>query len=107
MRTCGWSAASARVHTSCETHSASDNAVPDIVSPATLTDRFGRRHTYLRISLTEKCNLRCQYCMPEDGVPLTPLERMLTTDEIVRLASVFARCGVTKIRLTGGEVRGS
>ena len=77
-----------------------------LVTPATLTDRFGRRHTYLRISLTEKCNLRCQYCMPEDGVPLTPLESILTTDEIVRLGRLFVACGVNKIRLTGGEVRG-
>lgn len=86
---------------------ASKGEQPSLVTPATLTDRFGRRHTYLRISLTEKCNLRCQYCMPEDGVPLTPLESVLTTEEIVRLARLFVACGVNKIRLTGGEVRQS
>ena len=74
--------------------------------PVGLLDTFGRKHTYLRISLTERCNLRCQYCMPEDGVPLQAMSEMLTSDEIVRLAQLFASEGVTKIRLTGGEVRG-
>ncbi|XP_065344087.1 molybdenum cofactor biosynthesis protein 1 isoform X2 [Cloeon dipterum] len=69
----------------------------------TLTDTFGRRHTYLRISLTERCNLRCQYCMPAEGVPLNPKSKLLTTDEIVTLAKFFVDEGVTKIRLTGGE----
>ena len=68
-----------------------------------LTDTFGRRHTYLRISLTERCNLRCQYCMPEEGVPLSPRDHLLTFEEIVRLARLFVRLGVDKIRLTGGE----
>ncbi|XP_065293148.1 molybdenum cofactor biosynthesis protein 1-like isoform X2 [Dermacentor albipictus] len=68
-----------------------------------LVDSFGRKHTYLRISLTEKCSLRCVYCMPEEGVPLTPHEKLLTSDEIVQLASLFVSFGVTKIRLTGGE----
>ncbi|XP_036723924.1 molybdenum cofactor biosynthesis protein 1 isoform X3 [Balaenoptera musculus] len=70
---------------------------------AFLTDSFGRRHSYLRISLTEKCNLRCQYCMPEDGVPLTPKADLLTTEEILTLARLFVKEGVDKIRLTGGE----
>ncbi|KAM5286942.1 molybdenum cofactor biosynthesis protein 1 isoform 6-T6 [Hipposideros larvatus] len=70
---------------------------------AFLTDSFGRQHSYLRISLTEKCNLRCQYCMPEDGVPLTPKADLLTTEEILTLARLFVREGVDKIRLTGGE----
>ena len=68
-----------------------------------LTDSFQRRHDYLRISLTEKCNLRCLYCMPEDGVPLSPPRELLTTPEIVLLSSLFVSQGVTKIRLTGGE----
>ncbi|XP_022248573.1 molybdenum cofactor biosynthesis protein 1-like isoform X2 [Limulus polyphemus] len=72
------------------------------VSP-TLMDRFGRNHSYLRISLTERCNLRCQYCMPEDGVKLTPNSGLLTTDEIITLAKLFVQEGVQKIRLTGGE----
>ncbi|KAJ9154869.1 Molybdenum cofactor biosynthesis prote [Pleurostoma richardsiae] len=68
-----------------------------------LTDTFSRQHDYLRISLTEKCNLRCLYCMPEEGVPLYPPRELLTTPEIVLLSSVFVSQGVTKIRLTGGE----
>ncbi|XP_015609560.1 molybdenum cofactor biosynthesis protein 1 isoform X3 [Cephus cinctus] len=68
-----------------------------------LTDTFGRVHTYLRISVTERCNLRCMYCMPAEGVKLTKKEGILTTDEIIRVADVFVKEGVTKIRLTGGE----
>ncbi|KAJ0296994.1 hypothetical protein COL516b_011055 [Colletotrichum fioriniae] len=68
-----------------------------------LTDTFHRQHDYLRISVTERCNLRCLYCMPEEGVPLSPTKELLTTPEIVLLSSVFVSQGVTKIRLTGGE----
>ncbi|KAF8665443.1 hypothetical protein AX16_000462 [Volvariella volvacea WC 439] len=71
-------------------------------SPA-LIDSFNRRHNYLRISLTERCNLRCFYCMPEEGVELSPQGKLLTNDEVVRLATLFVKSGVTKIRLTGGE----
>jgi len=68
-----------------------------------LMDKFGRFHNYLRISLTERCNLRCQYCMPEEGVKLTPEERLLTADEIKRIFNIFVADGVNRIRLTGGE----
>ncbi|GAA0727799.1 GTP 3',8-cyclase MoaA [Aquimarina litoralis] len=68
-----------------------------------LTDNFGRKHTYLRISLTEKCNLRCTYCMPANGIPLTPKKHLMTSDEIYEIAKGFVDFGVTKIRLTGGE----
>ncbi|OBZ89679.1 Molybdenum cofactor biosynthesis protein 1 [Choanephora cucurbitarum] len=68
-----------------------------------LTDTFDRQHDYLRISLTERCNLRCTYCMPEEGVPLSPENQLLNTQEIIHLASLFVSQGVTKIRLTGGE----
>jgi cyclic pyranopterin phosphate synthase len=68
-----------------------------------LTDTFHRQHDYLRISVTERCNLRCVYCMPEEGVPLSPNRELLTTPEIVLLSSLFVSQGVTKIRLTGGE----
>lgn len=68
-----------------------------------LTDTFGRQHNYLRISLTERCNLRCQYCMPEDGVQLSPADRLLSADEVIQLAKLFVDEGVDKIRLTGGE----
>jgi cyclic pyranopterin phosphate synthase len=70
---------------------------------APLDDSFGRRHTYLRISLTERCNLRCTYCMPAEGVELKPRTHLLTYEEILRLARLFAGLGVNKIRLTGGE----
>ncbi|CAE6434621.1 Molybdenum cofactor biosynthesis protein 1 Includes: RecName: Full=Molybdenum cofactor biosynthesis protein A [Rhizoctonia solani AG-1 IB] len=68
-----------------------------------LIDSFGRKHDYLRISLTERCNLRCRYCMPEEGAPLSPSGDILTNEEVVRLARVFVQNGVNKIRLTGGE----
>lgn len=68
-----------------------------------LTDGFRRQHDYLRISLTERCNLRCVYCMPEEGVRLSPNRDLLTTPEIFMLSSVFVSQGVNKIRLTGGE----
>lgn len=68
-----------------------------------LTDRFQRLHSYLRLSLTERCNLRCTYCMPAAGVPLQPPSHLLTTAELLQLAQYFAHWGVTKFRLTGGE----
>jgi len=68
-----------------------------------LFDRYGRSHGYLRISVIEKCNLRCRYCMPEEGVPALPKGDLLSFEEIERLAALFVRLGVTKIRLTGGE----
>lgn len=68
-----------------------------------LTDTFNRQHDYLRISITERCNLRCLYCMPEEGVPLSPPAHLLTSPEIFYLSSLFVSQGVTKIRLTGGE----
>ncbi|XP_017756293.1 PREDICTED: molybdenum cofactor biosynthesis protein 1 [Eufriesea mexicana] len=69
----------------------------------TLTDSFGRYHTYLRISITERCNLRCLYCMPAEGVKLTKNDGILKTDEIIKIADLFVSEGVDKIRLTGGE----
>lgn len=68
-----------------------------------LQDLHGRNHDYLRISISERCNLRCQYCMPEEGVPLTPNKDLLSTDEIINIARIFVSEGVKKIRLTGGE----
>ncbi|XP_034480927.1 molybdenum cofactor biosynthesis protein 1 isoform X2 [Drosophila innubila] len=73
------------------------------VAMSPLTDSFGRHHTYLRISLTERCNLRCDYCMPAEGVPLQPKSQLLTSEEVLRLARIFVEQGVRKIRLTGGE----
>ena len=72
-------------------------------SKAILTDDFGRKHNYLRISLLEKCNLRCTYCMPADGIALSPKASLMTAEEIFSLAQTFVENGVDKIRLTGGE----
>ena len=68
-----------------------------------LQDSHGRDHAYLRISLIERCNLRCSYCMPEEGVQLSPKSRLMTYEEIYEIAKTFVKHGVTKIRLTGGE----
>ncbi len=70
---------------------------------AQLVDRFGRVHRDLRVSLTDRCSLRCTYCMPADGVPWLKSDTLLTTDEMVRLVRVAVGLGVTGVRLTGGE----
>src|SRR5262249_24674718 len=70
---------------------------------AELVDAFGRVATDLRISLTDKCSLRCTYCMPAEGLAWLRKSELLTDDEIVRLAGLFVSLGVTSIRLTGGE----
>lgn len=72
-------------------------------SAATLVDRYGRVHRDLRISLTDRCSLRCTYCMPADGVPWLKSATLLTTEELVRLARVAVSLGVREVRLTGGE----
>ena len=68
-----------------------------------IIDTFGRVHTYLRISLTDNCNLRCFYCMPEEDYTFTPASRLMQAEEIEALAKIFVANGVDKIRLTGGE----
>jgi cyclic pyranopterin phosphate synthase len=68
-----------------------------------LVDGFGRAHTYLRISVTDRCNLRCVYCMPHEGLEWKKRNELLTYEEITRLAQIFTGMGVNKIRLTGGE----
>ncbi|MDR0200158.1 MAG: GTP 3',8-cyclase MoaA [Streptococcaceae bacterium] len=68
-----------------------------------LTDPFGRVHDYLRLSITDKCNLRCVYCMPEEGLEFFPDEKVLSKAEIVQLVKNFAAMGIKKVRLTGGE----
>lgn len=67
------------------------------------TDSFGRRIDYLRISVTDRCNLRCAYCMPPEGVPWKPPSEVLSFEEIERFAGVAVTEGIGKIRLTGGE----
>ncbi len=68
-----------------------------------LLDPFRRKINYLRISITDRCNLRCRYCMPEEGMSLISHEEILTYEEIVRIVRVFSREGISKVRLTGGE----
>ena len=70
---------------------------------ANIVDTFGREHDYLRISLTERCNLRCFYCMPEEGIPLREKSEFMSSEETLAIAKVFVGMGVKKIRLTGGE----
>ncbi|MFY9263426.1 MAG: GTP 3',8-cyclase MoaA [Actinomycetaceae bacterium] len=70
----------------------------------TLIDRYGRTATDLRVSLTDRCNLRCQYCMPPEGLEWMPREEILTDDEVIRLVRLaVTRLGITKVRFTGGE----
>jgi len=69
----------------------------------TLTDRFGRVHSYLRVSVTDRCNFRCVYCMPAEGLSWMPKDELLSFEEIATIVRAFARLGVTRVRLTGGE----
>ena len=84
------------------------DSVAPVVRPAprapraALIDSFGRVHTRLRVSVTDRCNLRCTYCMPEDVVFRDRAE-LLTFEEMARVVRVAAGLGVTKVRLTGGE----
>jgi GTP 3',8-cyclase len=86
--------------------------LPDVVRASALdaaelptanVDRYGRTIDYLRISITDRCNLRCIYCMPEEGVPLTPKSELLSFEEHWRVAGAARRIGFTKFRVTGGE----
>jgi cyclic pyranopterin phosphate synthase len=70
---------------------------------AVLLDTFGRTATDMRVSLTDRCNLRCTYCMPAEGLPWLPSDELLSDDELVRLVRVAASAGVRTVRLTGGE----
>lgn len=68
-----------------------------------LLDSFNRIHDYLRISLTDQCNLRCAYCMPHEDIDFLPPNQLMQSQEIIEIAKVFVELGVNKIRLTGGE----
>jgi GTP 3',8-cyclase len=68
-----------------------------------IVDKYNRTHNYLRISLTDNCNLRCFYCMPQEEYAFTPASKLMQVDEIETLAKTFVSLGVNKIRLTGGE----
>ncbi|MEO8472204.1 MAG: GTP 3',8-cyclase MoaA [Chryseolinea sp.] len=69
----------------------------------TLFDNHGRQINYLRMAVTDRCNLRCFYCMPESGIHYLPKKELLSFDEIIRLISILSSMGITKVRLTGGE----
>src|SRR6478736_9015351 len=73
------------------------------VSPRILRDSYGRAIRDLRVSLTDRCNFRCFYCLPHGEPPIAPKEQMLTYEEIERACDIFVRLGIEKIRLTGGE----
>ncbi len=68
-----------------------------------MLDKFNRQITYLRISVTDRCNLRCKYCMPEEGIKLLKHEDILSYDEIIDVIKVSIKKGITKVRITGGE----
>ena len=68
-----------------------------------LIDKHGRQITYLRLAVTDRCNLRCQYCMPENGIDIVHRNELLTYKEMYRITRVLSELGVDKVRLTGGE----
>ena len=70
---------------------------------AALRDGFNRRIEYARLSLTDRCNFRCIYCMPHDGLPFIPHERIMSYEEMLRLCRIMASLGITKFKVTGGE----
>lgn len=81
------------------------NASPgdNVPVPSELIDRHGRRVTYLRLAITDRCNLRCRYCMPDCGVNVLKHDKILSYEELERITGVFTAMGVNKIRITGGE----
>ena len=68
-----------------------------------MLDQFGRKINYLRLSVTDLCNLRCEYCMPEKGVHKMRHEDILSVEEIEEIVRAAADCGIEKVRITGGE----
>ena len=68
-----------------------------------LTDKFGRKISYLRLAVTDRCNLRCQYCMPAHGIDIVDRKELLSYKEMYRITRVLSELGVNKVRLTGGE----
>ena len=68
-----------------------------------MEDQYGRKIDYMRVSVTDRCNLRCVYCMPPEGVPSISHDQILTFDEITRVCRIGTELGISRIRLTGGE----
>jgi cyclic pyranopterin phosphate synthase len=81
----------------------SDHAISSGTAVRQLRDSYGRVITYLRLAVTDRCNLRCRYCRPEEGVPFIPHEEILSFEELERLVGIFCGLGVNKVRVTGGE----
>lgn len=77
--------------------------VNGILGPEPLVDSFGRRMESIRVSITDRCNFRCTYCMPEEGLRWLPREHVLSFEEIERVVRIFCSLGLTEVRLTGGE----
>ncbi len=77
--------------------------VPDMPTDGPMVDRYGRVHRDLRLSVTDQCNLRCTYCLPEHGARFVKTDELLTVDELLRLARIARDLGITSVRLTGGE----
>src|SRR5680860_578445 len=77
-----------------------ENAIPE---SGPMWDGFGRRIEYLRISVTDKCNLRCVYCMPEEGLPWLKRSQLLSFEEISEIVRAMADMGLSRLRITGGE----
>src|SRR5689334_7688906 len=71
--------------------------------PVTLLDNHNRPLNYLRLAVTDRCNLRCYYCMPEEGINYLPKKELLSFEEIQHVVRILAEMGITKVRLTGGE----
>src|SRR5688500_9409157 len=91
-----------RMTSSCDRRSR-NILMPEITNKSPLVDRLGRTHTSLRISVTDRCNIRCFYCMPNENVRFRPRHEILTFEEITRFVSVVSQMGVHRLRLTGGE----
>src|ERR1700730_10765297 len=77
----------------------------NVAPESSLADQLGRPLRSLRVSVTDRCNLRCNYCIPEENYVWLPRQELLTFEEITRLVDVFTSLGVTDVRLTGGEPR--
>src|SRR6266436_10281797 len=75
----------------------------EITNKSPLVDQLGRTHHSLRISVTDRCNIRCFYCMPNENVRFRPRDEILTFEEIERFVRVVSQMGVRRLRLTGGE----
>lgn len=84
-------------------HGGSPTSKAPPLGSAGLVDNHGRRITYLRLAITDRCNLRCRYCRPPEGVPFVPHDQILRLEELERLVAIFCALGISKVRVTGGE----